>query len=91
MLLLVVNAFFSAAFFAGCRFALRRALPFLRTGWQAVAAQMQHADARTNVERRRAIAEGGRYLLGGGGWLVIALVAGGYTVFFTLETLRLLA
>lgn len=90
MLLLTVNSLFALAFAAGTRFAWKRARLFLRTGWIAIDAQMQHDDYRHNVERRRAIAEGGRYLIGGGGWLVICIVAAGYTLFFVSETIQLL-
>lgn len=90
MLLLTVNSLFALAFAAGTRFAWRRARLFLLTGWHAIDAQIQHDDFRHNVERRRAIAEGGRYLIGGGAWLLVALVGAGYTAFFTVETLRLL-
>ncbi len=90
MLLLTVNSLFAAAFFFAARYALRRARIFLRTGWDAVAGQMQHPDSLENVERRRIIAAGGYYLIGGSGWLVIGLIAGGYTLFFSLETITLL-
>lgn len=89
MLLLTVNSLFALAFAAGTRFAWKRARLFLQAGWVIIDAQLRYDDYRQNVERRRAIAEGGRYLIGGGGWLLITVVAAGYTAFFLVETIRL--
>jgi hypothetical protein len=72
MLIITINALFGA----GCLFftqrAFRRGWPFLRIGWTAVQASASQPDFRVNVFRRRAISEGGRFLLGGLFWLVAA-------------------
>lgn len=65
MSIAAVNLIFAAIFVWLARAALRRALPFLRTGWQVIDAQVQHPDYRRNVERRRAIGEGSNFLLAG--------------------------
>ena len=65
MSIAIVNLIFAALFLWLARATLHRALPFLRTGWQVIDAQVQHPDYRRNVERRRAIGEGSNFLLGG--------------------------
>lgn len=69
----LINLIFAAIFLWLARFALRRARPFLRTGWQVIDSQVQHPDYRQNVERRRTIGEGSNFLLAGIAWGLAAL------------------
>ncbi|MEZ4669206.1 MAG: hypothetical protein R3E39_14965 [Anaerolineae bacterium] len=83
MLIVTINAIFGA----GCLFfaqrAARRGWPFLRTGWMAVQSNASQPDFRVNVFRRRAISEGGRFLIGGLLWLAAALVGFLLALYFT--------
>ena len=88
MFLLTVNALFAAGAFAIAMQAVRKGLPFIRSGWDAIQTQTEHPDFRYNVERRRAISDGGRFLLGGLMWLLTALIAFAAAVYFGLEALR---
>jgi hypothetical protein len=88
MFLLTVNALFAAGAFAIAMQAMRKGLPFIRSGWDAIQTQIGHPDFRYNIERRRAISDGGRFLVGGLLWLVTALVAFAAAVYFGLEALR---
>ncbi|MCA0456896.1 MAG: hypothetical protein LCI00_23195 [Chloroflexi bacterium] len=84
MLISTLNAIFATAAFFLVQRALQRGIPFIKMGWMAIKAQTSHPDFRENVFRRLAISEGGRFLLGGLGWLltaVIALIAG---IYFTV-------
>ena len=76
MVLPLVNLLFGAIFLWLARQAMQRALPFLRAGWLAVAANVQSGDYRTDVERRRMISQGGSFLLGGLAWLALTLGGG---------------
>jgi hypothetical protein len=70
MLTVTLNAVFC---FGATMLALQcwgKGWPFARHGWQMIQAQVAHPDYRVNVERRRAISEGGRFLLAGIGWLL---------------------
>jgi hypothetical protein len=81
MLLAAVNALFAMGAFTIALQAFRKGLPFVRNGWIILQTQTQYPDYRTNVERRRAVQEGGRFLIGGILWLVMslgALLAAGY-------------
>ena len=88
MFLLTVNALFAAGAFAIAMQAVRKGLPFIRSGWDAIQTQTGYPDFRVNVERRRAISDGGRFLLGGLLWLLTALLAFAAAVYFGLEALR---
>ena len=88
MFLLTVNALFAAGAFAIAMQAVRKGLPFIRSGWDAIQTQTGHPDFRYNVERRRAISDGGRFLLGGLLWMVTALAAFAAAIYFGLEAFR---
>ena len=88
MSLAAVNLIFAAIFVWLARAALRRARPFLRTGWQVFDSQVQHPDYRQNVERRRAISEGGSFLLGG---IALALAGIGGLVLAAVLTVQAIA
>lgn len=88
MFLLTVNALFAAGAFAIAMQAVRKGLPFIRSGWDAIQTQTDHPDFRYNVERRRAISDGGRFLLGGLLWILTALIALAAAIYFGLEALR---
>ncbi len=84
----------NAAFGAGCLFFAMRAFrlgwPFLRDGWLAVRTQAAQSDTPLNVEQRRLVSEGGRFLIGGVLWLgagVIGTLAG---VYFTVQAYQLM-
>ncbi len=84
MLLVTLNAIFATASFFLAQRGLQRGWPFIKTGWLAIQAQADQPDVRENVFRRLAVTEGGRFLIGGIGWLlvgVIALIAG---IYFTI-------
>jgi hypothetical protein len=84
MLLGTLNAIFATASFFLAQRSLKRGWPFIKTGWMAVQAQAGEPDVRENVFRRMAVTEGGRFLIGGIGWLlmgIFALIAG---IYFTV-------
>ena len=90
MLLVTLNAIFAAASFFLAQRGLQRGWPFIKTGWLAVQAQAEHPDMRENVFRRLAVTEGGRFLIGGIGWMVVgilALIAGIYFTVVAYQTL----
>lgn len=86
MLLLALNAVFAGLFFTFARSAYRRAIPFLGAGWSAIRGE---PDYHVNVESRRVISDGGRFLIGGMLWLASALFTIGFGFYFALEALRL--
>lgn len=90
MILLTLNAVFAAAFVIAGRNAARRGWPFVRHGWTLVQAHAGAPDARRNVERRRVIGEGGRFLIGGLLWLGAGAVELAAGVYFAVQTIRLL-
>ncbi len=75
MLLVTLNGAFAAGFFFFAMRALKQGWPFLKHGWLMMQTQTSHEDYRFNVERRRAISEGGRFLIGGILWLVGGVAA----------------
>ena len=89
MLLLALNAIFAGLFLNFARNTFKRAIPFLRIGWESISVETQKPDFRHNVESRQNIREGGRFLIGGIVWMVITLVLIGLGIFFAIETVRL--
>jgi len=89
MLLLALNAIFAGLFLKFARDTFKRALPFLRIGWATISAETQKPDYRHNIESRRVISEGGRFLLGGIVWLGITVILVGFGLFFAYEAVRL--
>ncbi len=90
MLLGSVNAIFALASFFLARRSLERGWPFIKTGWLAIQSQAEHDDVRENVFRRLTVTEGGRFLIGGIGWLtlgILALLAGLYFTITAYQTL----
>jgi hypothetical protein len=84
MLLGTLNAIFATASFFLAQRSLKRGWPFIKIGWMAVQAHAGEPDVRENVFRRLAVTEGGRFLIGGLGWLlmgILALLAG---IYFTV-------
>ena len=63
--------------------------PFTRHGWRMIQTQVGHPDYRVNVERRRAIGDGGRFLLAGVGWLIGSGLLGVAAVYFGWLAFRL--
>lgn len=91
MLLLTVNTIFAFVFFNAAAQAARHGWPLLQAGWQAIRAEVRTPGWRQDVYRRRAMESGGRFLLGGLAWLLVATVgaaAGGYC---GLQAIRLAA
>jgi hypothetical protein len=70
MLTVTLNAIFCFGATMLALYCWRRGWPFTWHGWRLIQTQVAHPDYRVNVERRRAIGESGRFLLGGLGWLV---------------------
>jgi hypothetical protein len=90
MLLATLNAIFAMGAFTIALQAFRKGLPFLRSGWTTLQVQTQHSDFRTNVERRRAVQDGGRFLIGGILWLVMSAVALAAAVYFGVQAFTML-
>lgn len=90
MLLVTVNGIFGAGFLFFAMRALQRGWPFVRLGWLTMQEQTSHPDFRQNVERRRMISEGGRFLLGGLLWLSAGLVGVAVGLYFTLQAYQML-
>lgn len=90
MLLAAINAIFAMGALTIAMQAFRKGLPFLRNGWTVLQTQTQHPDYRTNVERRRAINEGGRFLIGGILWLVMSLGAALAAAYFGIQAFTLI-
>ncbi len=84
MLLGSLNAIFAMAAFFLSRRGLERGWPFIKTGWLAIQSQAEHGDVRENVFRRLTASEGGRFFLGGIGWLIIAILALLAGIYFTI-------
>jgi hypothetical protein len=90
MLLITINAIFAMGAFYLARMGLQRGWPFIKIGWLAVKTQAEHDDVRENVFRRLAVTEGGRFLMGGIGWLLVGILSLLAAVFFTITAYRLL-
>lgn len=90
MLLISVNAVFALIFGFGARYALMRALPFLRIGWNGIRAETQKPNYRANIESRRTISQASNFLIGGIVWLIIGIGAIGFVIFFVMMALALL-
>jgi hypothetical protein len=91
MTIAAINLIFAAIFLWLARAALRRALPFLRTGWQVIDSQVQHPDYRQNVERRRTIGEGSNFLLAGIAWGLAGIGALGLAALLAIQAVASLA
>jgi hypothetical protein len=89
MLIVAVNIAFALLFFFSAWRGLRRALPFLRLGWTAVSVAVKKPDFREDVESRRAINEGSRFLIGGVIWLLAGLGGIGLGLFFSYQAVRM--
>lgn len=90
MVLVTLNGAFGAGFLFFAMNALRRGWPFLRDGWLALQTQGSQPDARQNVERRRAISQGGRFFLGGLMWLVAAVISFAAALYFIIQAWTLM-
>jgi hypothetical protein len=89
MLFAALNAIFATAALGIAMQAFRKGLPFVRDGWTVIQAQTREPDFRENVERRRAISEGGRFLVGGLMWLLTAIVAFVGAIYFSVQAFNL--
>jgi hypothetical protein len=90
MIAVTLNAIFGAGLFFFALNAVQRGWPYLRDGWMAVQTQASQPGFRQNVERRRLIAEGGRFLIGGIGWLGAGIGAFVASAYFSWQALRLI-
>lgn len=90
MLLVTLNAAFGAGFLFFAMRARQRGWPFVKHGWLTIQTQTAFPDYRFNVERRRAISEGGRFLIGGLFWLTASL--GGFiaALYFSVQAFNLM-
>jgi hypothetical protein len=84
MLLGSLNAIFAIASYFLSRRSLERGWPLARVGWLAIQSQAEHDDVRENIFRRLTVTEGGRFLLGGIGWLTVGILALLAGIFFTV-------
>lgn len=84
----------NAAFGAGCLFfalrAFRLGWPFLRDGWLAIRAQANQGAAPLNIEQRRLVSEGGRFLIGGVLWLGAGIIGALAGIYFTVQAYQLM-
>ena len=90
MLLGTLNAIFALASFYLSRVGLQRGWPFIKTGWLAIQTQAEHPDVRENVFRRLTVTEGGRFLIGGIGWLVVGILALIAGIYFMITAYQML-
>lgn len=88
MVMLTLNAIFALGFASAGLNAARRGWPFVRHGWLLLS--LNAPDAGLNVERRRAVSEGGRFLLGGALWLLSAAGALALAAYFGFQVMTAL-
>jgi len=84
MLLGSLNAIFAIASFFLARRSLERGWPFVKIGWAAIQSQAEHEDVRENVFRRMTASEGGRFFIGGVGWVTLSILAFLAGIYFTI-------
>lgn len=85
MILIILNSAFAVGLFFFSMRAVQQGWPFLKHGWLMMQTQTSDPDFRYNVERRRAISEGGRFLIGGIMWLVAGIGAFVAAIYFSLQ------
>jgi hypothetical protein len=90
ILLVTLNAAFGAGLFFFAIRALQRGWPFFKAGWLMMQTQTGAPDFRINVERRRAISEGGRFLVGGLLWLAAGLGSFAGAAYFMIQAWNLM-
>jgi hypothetical protein len=90
VLLATINAIFALGALAIAAQAARKGIPFVRDGWTIIQTQTSHPDFRHNVERRRAISDGGRFLVGGILWLLTGAIALAAAIYFGIQAYNLL-
>jgi hypothetical protein len=88
MLLITLNAAFGAGFFFFAIRAVRQGWPFFKHGWLMV--QTSAPDFQSTIERRGAISEGGRFLIGGTLWMAAGLGSFLAAFYFTIQAWNLL-
>lgn len=89
MLLLSVNTIFAFIFLAFARTAFLQSVPFLRVGWEAIDTETSKPNYRQNIESRRRVAEGGRYLIGGLLWMGACAGSAAIGLFFVWQAISL--
>jgi hypothetical protein len=60
---------------------------WVRLGWALIEPHARTPEGRANVEGRRAISEGGNFIVAGLGWLFISAVSVVMMLFFAWQTL----
>jgi hypothetical protein len=90
MIAIMLNGAFGAGFLAFAFSALRRGWPFARSGWLAIQTSTADPAFRQSAERRRAISEGGRFLVAGLMWLGAGVGSVALGAYFTLQTILLM-
>ena len=90
MIAIMLNAAFGAGFLAFSFTAMRRGWPFARNGWLAIQTSTADPHFRQSVERRRAISEGGRFLIAGLMWLGAGFGCILLGAYFTLQAVILM-
>lgn len=88
MVILTLNVLFALGFAAAGLKAARQGWPFVRYGWLLLS--LNAPDARLNVERRRAVSEGGRFLIAGALWLGAGGGALGLAAYFGFQVMTAL-
>ncbi len=75
MIQATLNAIVGAVLLTFAPRALRRGWPYVRDGWLALRVALSRPEARVHVESRRAISEGGLFVVGSLLWLGAGLGA----------------
>ncbi len=85
MILIILNGAFAAGLFFFSMRAVRQGWPFLKHGWLMMQTQTSDPNFRQDVERRRSISDGGRFLIGGILWLAAGMAAFVAAIYFTIQ------
>ena len=88
MLIATIDTIFAAIFYLFARRSLPRGVDYLRYGWMVVDTEVNKPGFRDNTESRRAISEGGTYLISGLLWCGGGLLAAYFAVAFALHAVR---
>lgn len=90
MLLLTLNTIFAWIFGQFAWRALPKGTAFIQHGWLLLQTHAEQPDAAKHVEHRRAVSEGGTYMIAGVLWCGAGLIAAGLAVAFGIEVIRAL-
>lgn len=87
-MLALINLIFALLAWRLAWSALRRGVDFVRVGWLAIDTAVQHPGYRSDFFARGVISEGGRFLVAGIAWVLLAVGAGGAGAAFAAAALR---